>query len=123
MAREHTRLAIVPRVLGQSALERIGNTPLLRFERITRDLDAQVLAKAEWVNPGGSVKDRAAANIVAEATRTGKLIAGKTLLDSTSGNTGIAYAMLGAAQGFAVTLCLPSNVSPERKHMLRGLWR
>jgi cysteine synthase B len=120
MAREHTRLAIVPRVLGQSALERIGNTPLLRFERITRDLDAQVLAKAEWVNPGGSVKDRAAANIVAEAIRTGKLVAGKTLLDSTSGNTGIAYAMLGAAQGFAVTLCLPSNVSPERKHMLRA---
>ncbi len=120
MSREHTRLAIVPRVLGQSALERIGNTPLLRFERITRDLNAQVLAKAEWVNPGGSVKDRAAANIVAEATRTGKLVAGKTLLDSTSGNTGIAYAMLGAAQGFAVTLCLPSNVSPERKRMLRA---
>jgi cysteine synthase B len=120
MAREHTRLAIIPRVLGQSALERIGNTPLLRFERITRDLDAQVLAKAEWVNPGGSVKDRAAVNIVAEAIRTGKLVAGKTLLDSTSGNTGIAYAMLGAAQGFAVTLCLPSNVSPERKRMLRA---
>ena len=66
--------------------------------------DAQVLAKAEWANPGGSVKDRAAANIVAEANRTGKLVAGKTLLDSTSGNTGIAYAMLGAAQGFPVTL-------------------
>jgi cysteine synthase len=90
MSREHARLAIVPRLLGQSALERIGNTPLLRFERITRELRAQVLAKAEWVNPGGSVKDRAAANIVAEATRTGKLAAGKTLLDSTSGNTGIA---------------------------------
>jgi cysteine synthase B len=106
--------------LGQSALERIGNTPLLRFERITRELNAQVLAKAEWVNPGGSVKDRAAASIVAEATRTGKLVAGKTLLDSTSGNTGIAYAMLGAAQGFPVTLCLPSNVSPERKRMLQA---
>jgi cysteine synthase B len=120
MSREHARLAIVPHLLGQSALERIGNTPLLRFERITRDLNAQVLAKAEWVNPGGSVKDRAAASIVAEATRTGKLVAGKTLLDSTSGNTGIAYAMLGAAQGFPVTLCLPSNVSPERKRMLHA---
>ncbi len=119
MSREHARLAVVPRLLGQSALERIGNTPLLRFERITRDLNAQVLAKAEWVNPGGSVKDRAAASIVAEATRTGKL-AGKTLLDSTSGNTGIAYAMLGAAQDFPVTLCLPSNVSPERKRMLHA---
>jgi cysteine synthase B len=120
MSREHAKLAIVPHLLGQSALERIGNTPLLRFERITRELNAQVLAKAEWVNPGGSVKDRAAASIVAEATRTGKLVAGKTLLDSTSGNTGIAYAMLGAAQGFPVTLCLPSNVSPERKRMLQA---
>jgi len=120
MSREHAKLAIVPHLLGQSALERIGNTPLLRFEHITRELNAQVLAKAEWVNPGGSVKDRAAASIVAEATRTGKLVAGKTLLDSTSGNTGIAYAMLGAAQGFPVTLCLPSNVSPERKRMLHA---
>ena len=120
MSREHAKLAIVPHLLGQSALERIGNTPLLRFEHITRELNAQVLAKAEWVNPGGSVKDRAAASIVAEATRTGKLVAGKTLLDSTSGNTGIAYAMLGAAQGFPVTLCLPSNVSPERKRMLQA---
>lgn len=120
MSREYAMLAIVPYLLGQSALERIGNTPLLRFERITRELNAQVLAKAEWVNPGGSVKDRAAASIVAEATRTGKLVAGKTLLDSTSGNTGIAYAMLGAAQGFPVTLCLPSNVSPERKRMLQA---
>ncbi len=120
MSREHTKLAIVPRLLGQDALDRIGNTPLLRFERITREVDRQVLAKAEWANPGGSVKDRAAANIVAEATRTGKLAAGKTLLDSTSGNTGIAYAMLGAAQGFPVALCLPSNVSAERKRILHA---
>jgi cysteine synthase B len=120
MSREHTRLAIVPHLLGQSALERIGNTPLLRFERITRGLNAQVLAKAEWVNPGGSVKDRAAASIVAEAVRSGKLVAGKTLLDSTSGNTGIAYAMLGAAQRFPVTLCLPANVSSERKRILHA---
>ena len=106
--------------LGQSLLQRIGNTPLLRFQRITRDAEGvQVLAKAEWANPGGSVKDRAAANIVAEAIRTGKLVAGKTLLDSTSGNTGIAYAMLGAAR-LPGHLCLPANVSSERKRMLHA---
>ena len=120
MARENPRLAVVPRVLGESTLELIGNTPLLRFRRITRDLgDVQVLAKAEWVNPGGSVKDRAASSIVAEAMREGTL-AGKSLLDSTSGNTGIAYAMLGAVYGFPVTLCLPANVSPERKRILHA---
>jgi len=79
-----------------------------------------VLAKAEWANPGGSVKDRAASNIVNEALRSGKLGAGKTLLDSTSGNTGIAYAMLGAAYGLPVTLCMPSNVSKERKRILHA---
>ena len=120
MARENPRLAVVPRVLGESTLELIGNTPLLRFQRITRDLrDVRVLAKAEWANPGGSVKDRAASRIVAEAIRQGKL-AGKSLLDSTSGNTGIAYAMLGAIYGFPVTLCLPANVSPERKRILHA---
>ena len=77
-----------------------------------------MLAKAEWLNPGGSVKDRAAANIVADAIRAGKLNNGKTLLDSTSGNTGIAYAMLGAAEGFPVTLCMPENVSPERVRII-----
>jgi S-sulfo-L-cysteine synthase (O-acetyl-L-serine-dependent) len=108
-------------VLGTSLKERIGNTPLLRFERLAIGLGgAQVLAKAEWNNPGGSVKDRAASNIVAEALRGGDLGAGKTLLDSTSGNTGIAYAMLGAALGIPVTLCMPSNVSVERKRILRA---
>jgi cysteine synthase B len=88
---------------------------------IARDLPGiQLLGKAEWFNPGGSVKDRAAAAIVAGGRRTGQFAPGKVLLDSTSGNTGIAYAMLGAAQGFAVTLCMPSNVSPERKHILRA---
>src|SRR5947208_1293992 len=104
---------------GQSSLDRIGNTPLLRLERIVRDLpNVQLLGKAEWYNPGGSVKDRAAWNIVKEGRRSGKFISGKTLLDSTSGNTGIAYAMIGAAEGFQVTLCMPENVSPERKRIL-----
>ncbi len=80
----------------------------------------QLFGKAEWYNPGGSVKDRAAAGIVAEARRSGKLGSGKILLDSTSGNTGIAYAMLGAALGFPVTLCVPQNVSPERKRILQA---
>ncbi len=104
---------------GQSLLARIGNTPLLRFDRLTAHLPGSaLLGKAEWYNPGGSVKDRAAANIVAEGRRSGQFASGKILLDSTSGNTGIAYAMLGAAEGFPVTLCMPSNVSVERKRIL-----
>ncbi|HUK87118.1 MAG TPA: cysteine synthase family protein [Terriglobales bacterium] len=107
------------RGLGQSPLERIGNTPLLRLRRMTRDLPGiQILAKAEWLNPGGSVKDRAAAAIVAAARHSGQLASGKVLLDSTSGNTGIAYAMIGAAEGFPVTLCMPSSASEERKRIL-----
>jgi cysteine synthase B len=106
---------------GQSLLDRIGNTPLLRLDRITQELPGiALLGKAEWYNPGGSVKDRAAASIVAEARRSGRLPAGKILLDSTSGNTGIAYAMLGAAERFPVTLCMPENVSRERKQILHG---
>jgi cysteine synthase B len=105
--------------LGERGLSRIGNTPLLRLERIGREFaHVQILGKAEWCNPGGSVKDRAAWNIVQEGRRSGKFTAGKTLLDSTSGNTGIAYAMIGAAEGFPVTLCMPENVSPERKRIL-----
>src|SRR5271165_7323555 len=104
---------------GQSLLERIGNTPLLRFDQLTLHLPGVVLrGKAEWYNPGGSVKDRAAANIVAEGRRSGLFTAGKILLDATSGNTGIAYAMLGAAAGFPVTLCMPTNVSVERKKIV-----
>jgi cysteine synthase B len=106
-------------LLGASLLDRIGNTPLLRFERLTAHLPGiQILGKAEWANPGGSIKDRAASAIVLDAQRRGLLPAGKHLLDATSGNTGIAYAMLGAAMGFPVTLCMPSNVSPERKRIL-----
>jgi cysteine synthase B len=106
-------------LLGVNLTQRIGNTPLLRLERVTAGLKgAQVLAKAEWCNPGGSVKDRAASRIMNEALRAGYLSAGKSLLDSTSGNTGIAYAMLGAAYGIPITLCMPSNVSKERKRIL-----
>jgi S-sulfo-L-cysteine synthase (O-acetyl-L-serine-dependent) len=105
--------------LGISLLDRIGNTPLLRLDALTAHLpNIQILGKAEWANPGGSVKDRAASAIVLAAQREGKLTPGKTLLDATSGNTGIAYAMLGSAIGFPVTLCMPSNVSPERKNIL-----
>ena len=108
-------------VLGERAVERIGNTPLLRLERIAADFPGiQILAKAEWHNPGGSVKDRAALAIVRAAEREGLLSSGKSLLDATSGNTGIAYAMLGAARGFPVTLCVPANVSEERKRILRA---
>jgi len=107
--------------LGHSLIERIGNTPLLRLDAFTDDLPGiALLGKAEWYNPGGSVKDRAAANIVAEARRAGHLHPGKILLDATSGNTGIAYAMLGAAERFPVTLCMPENVSRERKQILHG---
>jgi cysteine synthase B len=109
--------------LGSTILERIGNTPLIRLDGLTAHLgDAasgiQLLGKAEWANPGGSVKDRAACSIVTDALNRGLLGNRKGLLDATSGNTGIAYAMLGAALGFPVTLCMPSNVSPERKKYL-----
>ncbi len=105
--------------LGTTLFERIGGTPLLRLERLTAHLPGiQILGKAEWANPGGSVKDRAASSIVTAAIKQGKLGNGQHLLDATSGNTGIAYAMLGAAMGFPVTLCVPANVSPERKRIL-----
>jgi cysteine synthase B len=108
-------------VLGQYSLDRIGNTPLLRLARIGQEFpNVKILGKAEWLNPGGSVKDRAAANIVAQARESGKLTSGKILLDSTSGNTGIAYAMIGAALGYRVKLCLPSSASPERKQILQA---
>ena len=107
--------------LGSSLPERIGNTPLIRLDHLVRDLPRiALLAKAEWANPGGSVKDRPAASIVADARARGLLVPGKTLLDATSGNTGIAFAMLGAALGFPVRLAMPSNVSPERKRILHA---
>jgi cysteine synthase B len=115
------RAANQARLLGRRSLELIGNTPLLRLERLTRDLPGiELLGKAEWYNPGGSVKDRAASNIISQARASGKFGPGKTLLDSTSGNTGIAYTMIAAAEGFPVTLCMPENVSIERKHILHA---
>ncbi|MGC1786586.1 MAG: cysteine synthase family protein [Terriglobales bacterium] len=118
------------RLKGEAVLAGIGNTPLLPLNALFDGLlevngtnehpSIQLLGKAEWYNPGGSVKDRAAASIVARARQSGKLAPGKILLDSTSGNTGIAYAMLGAALGFPVTLCVPENVSPERKRILQA---
>ncbi|HVU12454.1 MAG TPA: cysteine synthase family protein [Phototrophicaceae bacterium] len=101
---------------GRELESMIGNTPLLSFRQITAHLpeNVAIYAKAEWMNPGGSVKDRAAANIVREGERSGALRPGKIILDSTSGNTGIAYAMLGAAKGYRVKLFLPANASRER---------
>lgn len=100
----------------------IGNTPLVGLRRVTAHLpeNIQIVAKAEWFNPGGSVKDRAAANIIRQAEIDGKLRPGKVILDSTSGNTGIAYAMIGAAKGYRVKLFVPANASPERIAILRA---
>lgn len=95
-------------------VSRIGNTPLIPLKRIGREAPhVTLLAKAEWFNPGGSVKDRAAFNIIAAAERNGLLTPEKTLLDATSGNSGVAYAMIGAAKGYRVKLCVPANASPE----------
>ncbi len=113
---------IQPFMQIQSLEQQIGNTPLLAFRRVTAHLPANIsiFAKAEWTNPGGSVKDRAALSIIREAERSGALTKDKILLDSTSGNTGIAYAMIGAARGYRIRLCLPANASPERIRILRA---
>lgn len=102
--------------------QQIGNTPLIGFKRVTAHLpeNIKIYAKAEWHNPGGSVKDRAANEIVNQAFADGRLGNGKILMDSTSGNTGIAYAMLGAAKGFGVKLFLPESASPERIAILKA---
>ena len=99
----------------------IGHTPLIRLQRITRDLPSgiELFAKAEHLNPGGSVKDRPALAMILGGERAGSLRPGMTILDATSGNTGIAYAMIGAARGYPVTLCLPKNASEQRKRILR----
>src|SRR5260370_23584951 len=102
-------------------LQLVGNTPLIRMERIARDRPGVgIYGKAEFFTPGGSVKDRAALNMILEGERTGALTRDKIILDSTSGNTGIAYAMIAAYKGYKVKLCLPKNASMERKHVLEA---
>ena len=107
--------------LGHNLLERVGNTPLLRMERVAAGFpNVTICGKAECFNPGGSVKDRAALAMIREGERCGQLRPGKVILDATSGNTGIAYAMIGAALGYRVKLCLPASASLERKQILRA---
>lgn len=122
MALPDLQLYTHPPVHATHLEQQIGHTPLLAFRRVTAHLpeDVAVYAKAEWMNPGGSVKDRAAAFIVRTAEKSGELRPGKIILDSTSGNTGIAYAMLGAAKGYGVKLFMPASASPERIAILRA---
>ena len=102
-------------------LSRVGNTPLLRIQKLAGDFpEVEILAKAEWENPGGSVKDRAALNIILEAEKAGLMNRDKILIDSTSGNTGIAYAMICAAKGYRLKIFMPSNASVERKRILHA---
>ena len=104
-----------------SIVDLVGDTPLIRLRKIERDIPGvELYAKAEWKNPGGSVKDRPALRMIQEGIAAGQLTPGKVILDATSGNTGIAYAMMGAAMGYSVTLCVPENVTPERKRILRA---
>jgi cysteine synthase B len=106
---------------SSSIVDLIGNTPLVRLSSFETGLrNVELWAKAEWRNPGGSVKDRPAARMILEGERSGALTRAKILLDATSGNTGIAYAMIGAARGYRVRLCVPENVTPERKRILRA---
>src|SRR6478672_4391171 len=114
----------IPRLARTEAeplLATIGNTPLLRLEKIQAEFPGiEIFGKAEYFNPGGSVKDRAALNMVLDGERSGKLNHSRTILDSTSGNTGIAYAMIGANRGYKVKLVLPGNASEERKRILKA---
>ncbi|MCS6950790.1 MAG: cysteine synthase [bacterium] len=110
-------------VAGEGGIEQlIGNTPLIRLRRVSRHLSpaVEIYIKAEWFNPGGSVKDRPAWNMIRTAEEQGLLTSDKVIIDATSGNTGIAYAMIGAARGYRVQLCLPANANAERKRMLRA---
>src|SRR5881397_283337 len=113
--------SILDRTPGSSVLDMIGRTPLVRLHQFERETPGvELYAKAEWQNPGGSVKDCAAARMILEGEASGALTRDKTIVDATSGNTGIAYAMVGAARGYAVKLWLPENASPERKLILKA---
>src|ERR1700752_5123769 len=106
---------------AEPLLDTIGNTPLIRLEKIPGEFPGvEIYGKAEYFNPGGSVKDRAARNMVLEGERSGRLNHDRTILDSTSGNTGLAYAMIGANRGYRVKLVLPADASPERKRILKA---
>jgi cysteine synthase B len=106
---------------SSSIVDLIGNTPLIRLSAFEQGLrNVELWAKAEWRNPGGSVKDRPAARMIADGERSGALTRDKIIIDATSGNTGIAYAMIGSARGYCVQLCVPENVTPERKRILRA---
>ncbi|MDQ6691459.1 MAG: cysteine synthase family protein [Candidatus Dormibacteraeota bacterium] len=112
-------MVIRDRAESRRLVQLVGNTPLLRIRLFEREHpDLEVYAKAEWFNPGGSVKDRAALAMIEDGESTGALRPGRTIIDSTSGNTGIAYAMVGAAKGYRVKLVMPSNVSAERKRLV-----
>src|SRR6478752_565183 len=104
-----------------SIVDLIGSTPLIRLVSFEAGLrNVELYAKAEWKNPGGSVKDRPALRMIEDGEKSGALTSDKIILDATSGNTGIAYAMIGAARGYRVKLCVPSNVTPERKRILKA---
>ena len=114
--------AFIPVMADRSdVLSRIGNTPLIRLARVTAELPGiEIYGKAEYCNPGGSVKDRPALNMISDGERSGRLTPARTILDATSGNTGIAYAMIAAVKGYRVKLCLPANASVERKRILKA---
>src|SRR6202023_1167115 len=117
----HLVTMIRDRTGARALLELVGNTPLLRIRLLEADFPRlEVYAKAEWFNPGGSVKDRAALAMIEDGERRGALTRDRILIDSTSGNTGIAYALLGAAKGYRVRLVMPSNVSEERKQLVQA---
>jgi len=117
----HRALSLVENVPEQSILQRIGNTPLIRIRLLEKEFPhITFYAKAEWFNPGGSVKDRPALRMIEEAERTGELTVEKVILDSTSGNTGIAYALIGAAKGYQVKLVMPANVNDERREIVKA---
>ena len=116
----NSRAVVVANSAPASLIDLIGHTPLLKLQHLIANPRVEILAKAEWANPGGSVKDRAALNMILEGEATGALTPEKTIIDATSGNTGIAYAMIGAARGYRVRLCLPRNASEERKAILRA---
>lgn len=120
--RKRSELGLVEPLRETGILRHIGNTPLLRICTLAEEVapTVEIYAKAEWFNPGGSVKDRPALRIVQEAERRGSLTRGRTILDATSGNTGIAFALIGASKGYPVTLVMPDNVSEERKRIVRA---